>query len=83
MSDTKKRHFEFPGNADRCGPWERIGTANGNRNFFLASRDDSRDFAIAAATSFGKATGRAAAGTDWAKKEKVSERTQSHRSNSL
>ncbi len=64
ISDTEKRRVGFSGNADLCGRSERIGTANGNRNSFFASRDDLRDPAIAAATGSGKATGRAVAGTD-------------------
>ena len=64
MSDTEKRCVGFPGDADLCERSERIEIANGNRNFFFASRNDSRDPAIAAATGSGKATGRAAAGTD-------------------
>jgi len=47
MSDTEKRCVGFPGDADLCGRSERIEIANGNRNSFSASRDDSRDPAVA------------------------------------
>jgi len=70
MSDTEKRCVGFPGDADFCGRSERIEIANGNRNSFSTARNDSRSTGRddsrdpAAATGSGKATGRAAAGTD-------------------
>ena len=63
MSDTKKRCVGFPGDADLCGRSERIGTANGNRNSFSASRDDSRDPALAFVPGSGKSALPAAAGS--------------------
>jgi len=63
MSDTEKRRVGFSGNADLCGPSERIEIANGNRNSSSTDRDDSRDSALGFVPGSGKSALPAAAGS--------------------
>ena len=70
MSDTEKRCVGFPGDADLCGRSERIEIANGNRYSFSASRDESRDPAVALVPGSRKSALPAAAGSVSADHEK-------------